>query len=101
MLRTRAGAGPAYPAPTSWCRSVPSSGACAQTAGNAALAGTIKTVMPLGPQVVYEVEIAGGMSVKSQPVARSRNRLPLASGSTIGLAPVSAAACHVFPAEAS
>ena len=71
-----------------------------QTAGSAALAGTVKMVMPLGPQVVYDVEIPGGTSVKISQ-SRESATAPLASGSTIRFAPVSAAACHVFHAETS
>jgi putative spermidine/putrescine transport system ATP-binding protein len=71
-----------------------------QASGAAALAGTVKMVMPLGPQVVYDVEIPGGTSVKISQ-SREAATAPLANGSTIRFAPVSAAACHVFHAEAS
>jgi hypothetical protein len=54
--------------------------------------------MPLGPHVIYDVEIAGGTAVK---ISQSRDAAdaPLQTGSIIHFAPVSAAACHVFPAQ--
>ena len=69
-------------------------------AGGAQLAGTVKMVMPLGPHVVYDVEIPGGTSIK---ISQSRETAAalLESGSTIHFAPLSAAACHVFHAEMS
>jgi putative spermidine/putrescine transport system ATP-binding protein len=66
--------------------------------GSGALAGTVKMVMPLGAQVVYDVEIAGGTSIKISR-AREADGALLATGSVIRLAPISAAACHVFHAE--
>jgi putative spermidine/putrescine transport system ATP-binding protein len=67
--------------------------------GSGQLAGTVKMVMPLGPQVIYDVETADGTAVK---ISQSRDSAaaPFASGSTIHFAPVSAASCHVFPAQA-
>jgi putative spermidine/putrescine transport system ATP-binding protein len=63
------------------------------------LAGTVKMVMPLGPQVIYDVEIAGGTAIKiSQP--RDSAAPELESGSAIRFAPVSAASCQIFPAQA-
>lgn len=66
--------------------------------GSGGLTGTVKMVMPLGPQVIYDVEIADGADVK---ISHSRDfaAQPLESGSTIHFGPVSPAACHVFPAE--
>ena len=69
-------------------------------AANGALAGTVKMVMPLGAQVVYDVEIAGGTSVKISR-AREADGALLATGSAIHLAPISSAACRVFHAEAN
>jgi putative spermidine/putrescine transport system ATP-binding protein len=63
-----------------------------------ALAGTIKMVMPLGPQVVYDVEIPGGTSIKISQSRESGTAL-LESGSIVHVAPLSAAKCHVFPVE--
>jgi len=65
---------------------------------DAALAGTVKMVMPLGPQVVYDVEIPGGTSIKISQSRESGAAL-LESGSTVHVAPLSAAKCHVFPVE--
>jgi len=68
--------------------------------GDGRLAGTVKMVMPLGPQVIYDVEIAGGTAIKISQSREAGSR-QLESGSTIHFAPVSAASCHVFPAQAS
>jgi putative spermidine/putrescine transport system ATP-binding protein len=59
------------------------------------LAGTVKMVMPLGPQVIYDVETLDGIAVK---ISQSRDAaaIPYASGSTIHFAPVSAASCRIF-----
>jgi putative spermidine/putrescine transport system ATP-binding protein len=68
------------------------------TGGSGQLSGIVKVVMPLGPHVIYDVEIAGGTAVK---ISQSRDAAdaPLQTGSIIHFAPVSAAACHVFPAQ--
>ena len=66
----------------------------------ARLAGTVKMVMPLGPQVVYDVEIAGGTAIKISQSRESAGAL-LAAGSPIHVAPSSPAACHVFPAQST
>jgi putative spermidine/putrescine transport system ATP-binding protein len=67
-------------------------------AGSGQLAGTVKMVMPLGPQVIYDVETADGIAVK---ISQSRDAAAIAysSGSTIHFAPVSAASCHIFPQD--
>jgi hypothetical protein len=59
------------------------------------LAGLVKMVMPLGPQVIYDVETPDGIAVK---ISQSRDAaaIPYASGSTIHFAPVSAASCRIF-----
>jgi putative spermidine/putrescine transport system ATP-binding protein len=60
------------------------------------LPGTIKAAMPLGAHVMYEVELASGLSLKvSEP--REGNSSPRGSGTQVNVAPVSAEACHVFP----
>jgi putative spermidine/putrescine transport system ATP-binding protein len=66
--------------------------------GSGGLAGTVKMVMPLGPQVIYEVEMAGGTAIK---ISQSRDFAAtlFENGSTIHFAPISAASCHVFPAQ--
>jgi putative spermidine/putrescine transport system ATP-binding protein len=67
--------------------------------GSGGLAGTVKMVMPLGPQVIYDVEMAGGTAIK---ICQSRDfaATPFENGSTIHFAPISAASCHIFPAPA-
>jgi putative spermidine/putrescine transport system ATP-binding protein len=69
-------------------------------AGSGQLAGTVKMVMPLGPQVIYDVETAGGTAIK---ISQSRDSaaLPFASGSAIHFAPISSASCRIFPAQAA
>jgi putative spermidine/putrescine transport system ATP-binding protein len=68
--------------------------------GSGGLAGTVKMVMPLGPQVIYDVETAGGAAIK---ISQSRDSaaLPFASGSAIHFAPISSASCRIFPAQAA
>jgi putative spermidine/putrescine transport system ATP-binding protein len=78
--------------PEQWLVHEPASGA-----DGGSLAGTVKMVMPLGPQVVYDVEIPGGTSIKISR-AREADGALLPSGSVIRVSPVSAAACHVFHA---
>ena len=67
-------------------------------AGSGQLAGTVKMVMPLGPQVIYDVETCDGIAVK---ISQSRDAVAsdYVSGRTIYFAPVSAASCHIFPDE--
>jgi putative spermidine/putrescine transport system ATP-binding protein len=69
-----------------------------RTAGSGQLAGTVKMVMPLGPQVIYDVETTDGIAVKISQ-SRDAGASDYASGSTIYFAPVSAASCHIFPDE--
>jgi putative spermidine/putrescine transport system ATP-binding protein len=57
--------------------------------------GVVKAVMPLGAHVVYEVEIAGGVSLKvSEP--REVQTIMRQGGESVYLLPVSAAACQIF-----
>ena len=67
--------------------------------GSGRLSGTVKMVMPLGPQVIYDVELPGWRGRQNQPAARGRQRIDYASGSTVHFAPVSPSACHVFPVK--
>jgi len=62
------------------------------------LAGTVKVVMPLGPNVIYDVEIPGGTSIKISQAREGEGTL-FENGSTVHFAPASPAACHVFHAE--
>jgi putative spermidine/putrescine transport system ATP-binding protein len=68
----------------------------AGTAGG--LAGRVQMVMPLGPHVIYDVEMAGGGAIK---VSGPRDAVgSWASGSAVHVEPVSIASCHVFPVQA-
>jgi putative spermidine/putrescine transport system ATP-binding protein len=64
--------------------------------GDGRIAGVVKAVMPLGPHVVYEVETAGGASLKvSEPRAPATQlRRP---GESVHVVAASEAACRVFP----
>jgi putative spermidine/putrescine transport system ATP-binding protein len=60
------------------------------------LAGIVKAVMPLGAHVMYEVEIAPGISLKvSEP--REGQIAMRQAGEQVHVAPTSPDACHVFP----
>ena len=64
------------------------------------LAGIVKAVMPLGAHVVYDVELATGISLKvSAP--RADGIAMRQAGEQVCLAPTSMEACHVFPAHES
>jgi putative spermidine/putrescine transport system ATP-binding protein len=60
------------------------------------LPGTVKAVMPLGPQVVYEIEVPGGAALKIRETRESAARLRTV-GDSVHVAPVSPSACHLFP----
>jgi len=63
---------------------------------NGCLAVVIKTVMPLGPQVIYDVEVRDGSSLKvSEPREAERDMHRV--GASVYVKPASPAACHVFP----
>ena len=64
------------------------------------LPGTVKMVMPLGPQVIYDIEIAGGTAIKISQSRESADAL-LATGNPIHVALSSAMACHVFPQQSA
>lgn len=58
-------------------------------------AGVVKAVLPLGSHVVYDIEIASGVSLK---VSEPREGQPMRqSGERVNVAPSSPAACRVFP----
>jgi putative spermidine/putrescine transport system ATP-binding protein len=64
--------------------------------GEGHLPATIKTVMPLGAHVVYDVALSDELSVKvSEP--REAGAEMRAVGATVYLRPASPAACRVFP----
>jgi putative spermidine/putrescine transport system ATP-binding protein len=61
-------------------------------------AATIKTVMPLGSHVVYDVAIADGLSLKvSEPREAGVELREI--GAAIYLKPASPEVCHVFPSS--
>jgi putative spermidine/putrescine transport system ATP-binding protein len=62
------------------------------------LTGTVKIVMPLGPQVIYDVEMPGGVAVKISQ-SRETGEGTYTSGSIIHFAPASPDACRIFPEE--
>ncbi|GLR89943.1 ABC transporter ATP-binding protein [Bradyrhizobium iriomotense] len=63
-----------------------------------AFAAVITTVLPLGAQVVYDVALTGGPSLKiAEPRDAEGGLRPV--GATVYLAPASPAACNVFPAS--
>ena len=62
------------------------------------LAAAIKTVMPLGAHVMYEVELIGGPALKiSTP--REGGTLMHQAGERVEIAPLSPESCKVFPAS--
>jgi putative spermidine/putrescine transport system ATP-binding protein len=62
------------------------------------LPGTVKAVMPLGAHVIYEVELASGLSLKlSEP--REGQITMRQTGERVHIAPTSPGACNVFPAS--
>jgi putative spermidine/putrescine transport system ATP-binding protein len=59
-------------------------------------AATVKVVMPLGPQVMYEAEAPGAASLK---ISAPRHGAPaFVPGQQVFVAPAHASACQVFPA---
>jgi len=60
-------------------------------------AGTVKTLLPLGSHIVYEIEIAPGVSLKMS--APREGQAMLQSGERVNVAPTSPAACRVYPAS--
>ena len=60
--------------------------------------GRIKSVLPLGPQVAYDIELADGTSLKAiVPRLGAQNlREP---GEIVEVSAASPAGCHVFPAD--
>jgi putative spermidine/putrescine transport system ATP-binding protein len=67
----------------------------AREAGAQRLAATVKAVMPLGPQVVYEAEIAEGVALKISAPRDSAGAL-LAPGERVYVEPASASVCQIF-----
>jgi putative spermidine/putrescine transport system ATP-binding protein len=61
------------------------------------LAGTVRAVLPLGSHIVYDIEIAPGVSLKMSETREGQTMRQ--SGARVNVAPTSPAACHVFPAS--
>jgi putative spermidine/putrescine transport system ATP-binding protein len=62
------------------------------------LAATVRAVMPLGAQIIYEVELTPGLSLKiSEP--RERRHTIRQIGERVQIAPASPENCNVFPAS--
>jgi len=64
-----------------------------------ALAATIKTVLPLGPHVMYEAQTDAGVAFRVSEPRDAGARL-LSPGERVHVAPVAPVACHVFAADA-
>ncbi len=61
------------------------------------LAGIVKTVMPLGAHVMYDVELTSDLSLKVNEPRSPHNALRQI-GERVHVAPISFGACNVFPA---
>jgi hypothetical protein len=57
----------------------------------------VKTLLPLGSHIVYEIEIAPGVSLKMS--APREGQAMLQSGERVNVAPTSPTACRVYPAS--
>jgi hypothetical protein len=60
------------------------------------MSGIVKAVMPLGANVVYEIEVAPGLALKISQ-AREGKAVTHQIGELVSIAPRSVDACHVFP----
>ena len=60
--------------------------------------GRIKAVLPLGPQVAYDIETADGSALKAIVTRAAETKLR-AIDTPVHVAPLSPAACNLFPAE--
>ena len=65
-------------------------------AGDGALAGTVRAAMPLGPLIVYDVELADGTPIKLSATRDAGVALARAPGDAVHIAPGSAASCLIF-----
>ena len=70
-----------------------------QAASGTGVAATIKTVLPLGPVVMYEARTESGVALKISQTRDAGMRLR-APGDRVFVAPVEPAACNVFAADA-
>ncbi len=60
------------------------------------IGGTIKTVMPLGPHVVYDIALRDGPSLKVNEPRETASELR-SVGLAVNIRPISPASCRVFP----
>ena len=58
--------------------------------------GTLKTILPLGSQVAYDIELAGGLNCKMM-MARTGDGELLAPGATVSVSATSATAGRIYP----
>ena len=65
--------------------------------GEGRMAGLVRAVMPLGAQVVYEIEIAGGAALKVSELRETAVAIRQ-PGQNVHLVPTSPQSCHVFAA---
>ncbi len=69
----------------------------APSTGSDGMPGVVKTVLPLGPEVVYDVETAGGRGVKVV-VARDAGLAPVEIGQSVHLVPLALHSFRIFAA---
>ena len=72
--------------------------ALSETATETTRPARIKSVLPLGAQIAYDIELLGGGSIKAV-IARVGGQSTREPGDAIHIAPISPARCHVFPAQ--
>jgi len=92
-LRTPASLAPGAPV---WVSVRPENLALAPAGADGILAATIVLAMPIGPDLLYEIETAGGGRVKVV-TGRSRNAATAASGEAVALRIAEPDAVRIFP----
>lgn len=68
----------------------------ARQAGARSLAATVKAVMPLGPQVIYEVQTAGGLALRISSARSAEAAEGPRPGDAVHVEPAPGAQCRVF-----
>jgi putative spermidine/putrescine transport system ATP-binding protein len=94
-LALRSPASPAPGAPV-WVSVRPENLALAAAGGDGILAARVVLAMPIGPDLLYEIETAGGDRVKVV-TDRSRNAAAVGSGEAVALRIVEPDAVRIFP----
>ncbi|MBI4274810.1 MAG: ABC transporter ATP-binding protein [Rhizobiales bacterium] len=61
--------------------------------------GSVKAVLPLGPYVLYEIELGAGATIKVSAPRRAAGDSLRALGQMVHAAPAKVAACLVFPSQ--